>query len=193
MSSTRVQLAFATALSVVALSAFLGTARAQQAQPTPLPPVPVEPQAQPAPAPQPKQAQPAPQPKQIAQPKAAPKAAPKQAAAAPKATPAQAPVAADTIAGFAVTGFPGGQQRSKSLTVPTTAEAQRELATVPGAVSVVSDTAYRSTTPANTIKDVLDYVPGVIAQTQMGRRYAAINSWNRGCPGTSTCVAPTFI
>jgi iron complex outermembrane receptor protein len=59
-------------------------------------------------------------------------------------------------------------QRASSLTVPTTEEAQRALALVPGSVVVVPDTAYRNTTPASTIKDVLDYVPGVFVQPKWG-------------------------
>lgn len=64
-------------------------------------------------------------------------------------------------------GFPGGGQRKGALTVPTTEEAIRELATVPGAVTVVNDD-YKNSTPANTIKDVLDYVPGVFVQPKWG-------------------------
>ena len=55
-----------------------------------------------------------------------------------------------------------------SLTVPTTAEIQAELARVPGSVVVVPDTAYKQSTPATTIKDVLDYVPGVFVQPKWG-------------------------
>ncbi|MEQ1614430.1 MAG: TonB-dependent siderophore receptor [Hyphomicrobiaceae bacterium] len=95
-SALRLQIIFACALSVVALSAIYGGVRAQQAAPpsqgTQLPPVPVEPpvQAQPKQVPAPKQAAPAPQPKAATVPKrvAAPKVQPKQA-------PAQVPVAAD--------------------------------------------------------------------------------------------------
>ena len=54
------------------------------------------------------------------------------------------------------------------MTVPTTAQAQAILARVPGSVVVVPDTAYKYTTPASTIKDVLDYVPGIIAQPKWG-------------------------
>lgn len=55
-----------------------------------------------------------------------------------------------------------------SLTVPTTAEIQAELGRVPGSVAVVPDTAYKQSTPATTIKDVLDYVPGVFVQPKWG-------------------------
>ncbi len=54
------------------------------------------------------------------------------------------------------------------MTVPTTAQIQADLAKVPGAVVVVPDTAYKTSTPAATIKDVLDYVPGVFAQPKWG-------------------------
>jgi len=55
-----------------------------------------------------------------------------------------------------------------SLTVPTTAEMEAELGRVPGAVVVVPDTAYKQSTPATTVKDVLDYVPGVFVQPKWG-------------------------
>ena len=58
---------------------------------------------------------------------------------------------------------PGG-----SLTTPTTAQAEALLARVPGSVVVVPDTAYKNSTPAVTIKDVLDYVPGVFVQPKWG-------------------------
>ncbi len=67
----------------------------------------------------------------------------------------------------------GGQQgvgtaaRSGSLTVPTTAEATAEINQIPGGVEVVPDTVFKNG-PANTIKDVLGWVPGVIVQTRWG-------------------------
>lgn len=54
-----------------------------------------------------------------------------------------------------------------SLTVPTADEARRQIEQTPGAVEVVSDEAWRDT-PASTIKDVLDYTPGVFAQPKWG-------------------------
>jgi iron complex outermembrane receptor protein len=54
-----------------------------------------------------------------------------------------------------------------SFTAPTTTQAERELRQTPGSVTVVPDTQFnlqRSTT----IKDVLDYVPGVFAQPKWG-------------------------
>ena len=95
-------------------------------------------------------------PKQKAPPK---KATPKAASAGPKSAPAPVqPAALDPAA-----TPPGG-----SLTVPTTTQAEAILARVPGSVVVVPDTAYKYTTPALTIKDVLDYVPGVFAQPKWG-------------------------
>ena len=52
--------------------------------------------------------------------------------------------------------------------MPTTTQMQAILAKVPGSVVVVPDTAYKYTTPAMTIKDVVDYVPGVFAQPKWG-------------------------
>jgi iron complex outermembrane receptor protein len=59
-------------------------------------------------------------------------------------------------------------QRSGSLTVPTTAEAKAEIERTPGAVEVVPAEAYKASTPASTLKDVLDYVPGVFVQPKWG-------------------------
>lgn len=50
---------------------------------------------------------------------------------------------------------------------PTVAEATRQIDRTPGAVEVVPDTAFKNT-PVQTIKDVLQYVPGVIVQPRMG-------------------------
>jgi iron complex outermembrane receptor protein len=63
-----------------------------------------------------------------------------------------------TLPPITVTGAP-----ETSLTVPTTEQAQQRLDTIPGAVEVVPDTAFKSG-PANTIRDVLGWVPGVITQ-----------------------------
>ena len=54
-----------------------------------------------------------------------------------------------------------------SLTSPTTAQAERELRQVPGSVTVVPDTQF-NLQRSMTIKDVLDYVPGVFAQPKWG-------------------------
>ncbi|MBN8920386.1 MAG: TonB-dependent receptor, partial [Rhizobiales bacterium] len=55
----------------------------------------------------------------------------------------------------------------QSLVVPTTEAARAILARVPGAVAVVPDTAYK-TAPAQTLKDVVDWTPGVFAQPKWG-------------------------
>lgn len=56
---------------------------------------------------------------------------------------------------------------SASLTVPDTQQATRTIEQTPGAVALVPDTAYKNA-PAQTIKDVLDYIPGVFAQPKWG-------------------------
>src|SRR5690606_1203908 len=93
-------------------------------------------------------------------------AAPATATAGPSpemAVTAQAPGPGTSGGGKAVVG-----QRSGSLTVPTTAEATAEIQQTPGAVEVVSDQAYKPSTPSATLKDALDYVPGVFVQTKWG-------------------------
>ncbi|MFH1339765.1 MAG: TonB-dependent receptor [Pseudomonadota bacterium] len=70
-------------------------------------------------------------------------------------TPAVAPVAAD-------------QARGPALTVLTVQQALRDIQQTPGGVAIVPAEAYRNSTVANTIKDVLDYVPGVFAQPKWG-------------------------
>ena len=54
-----------------------------------------------------------------------------------------------------------------SLTVPNTAQATRAIQRTPGGVEVVPDTEFKDG-PANTIKDVLGWVPGVIMQPKSG-------------------------
>ena len=54
-----------------------------------------------------------------------------------------------------------------SLTAPTAQQAEREIQNTPGAVNIVPDTVLRSQR-AVTIKDVLDYIPGVFAQPKWG-------------------------
>lgn len=98
--------------------------------------------------------------------KVKPKAAQVQPApVAPAPAPAAQPAEANT-ASPALTGSP--LQRSGSQTVPTTAEARAEIQRTPGAVTVVPDTAYKASTPAVTIKDALDFTPGVFAQPKWG-------------------------
>lgn len=70
--------------------------------------------------------------------------------------PAVAPIAAND------------QVRGPSLTVLTVQQALRDIQQTPGGVAIVPAEAYRNSTVANTIKDVLDYVPGVFAQPKWG-------------------------
>lgn len=99
--------------------------------------------------------------------KQAGKARPKKAiAATPKEAPSAAPAPAPVAAGAPLTGSPA--QRTGALTAPNTAEARAEIQRTPGAVSLVPDTAYKASTPATTIKDVLDYTPGVFVQPKWG-------------------------
>ena len=55
-----------------------------------------------------------------------------------------------------------------SLTVPTPELARTEIQRTPGGVAIVRSEDYRTTTPAATIKDILDYVPGVFVQPKWG-------------------------
>jgi iron complex outermembrane receptor protein len=54
-----------------------------------------------------------------------------------------------------------------SLTVPDTAQATADIQRTPGGVEVVSDKAFKNG-PAQTVKDVLGWVPGVFAQSRYG-------------------------
>jgi iron complex outermembrane receptor protein len=74
---------------------------------------------------------------------------------APRREPAPAPAPA------APQGAPA------SLTVPNTEQARTEIERTPGAVEVVADTQFKNT-PAQTLKDVLEYVPGVFIQPKWG-------------------------
>ena len=47
-------------------------------------------------------------------------------------------------------------------------QALTEINNTPGGVAIVPAEAYRNSTVANTIKDILDYVPGVFAQPKWG-------------------------
>jgi iron complex outermembrane receptor protein len=55
-----------------------------------------------------------------------------------------------------------------ALTVMTVQQALRDIQQTPGGVAIVPAEAYRNSTVANTIKDILDYVPGVFAQPKWG-------------------------
>jgi iron complex outermembrane receptor protein len=60
------------------------------------------------------------------------------------------------------------QTRGPALTVLTVQQALRDIQQTPGGVAIVPAEAYKNSTVANTIKDVLDYVPGVFAQPKWG-------------------------
>lgn len=55
-----------------------------------------------------------------------------------------------------------------SLTVLTAQQALREIQQTPGGVALVTADAWKNSTVGNTIKDILDYVPGVFAQPKWG-------------------------
>lgn len=66
-------------------------------------------------------------------------------------------------AASAVSATPAGG----SLTIPTTEQARKKIQQTPGAVAIVPADAYKDI-KATTIKDMLDYVPGVWAQPKWG-------------------------
>lgn len=130
------------ALSILALTAVLSAPASGQESVTELPEITVTTST--------------PKAKGAAKPKARP--APTAASAPPQSLPTDAEAS----------GAPAPGSRSGSLSVPTTAEAAAEIARTPGAVEVVPDTAYKGSTPAVTLKDALDYVPGVFVQPKWG-------------------------
>ncbi len=89
---------------------------------------------------------------------------------APPSQPA-GPAAADASA-ESVSANPGIQispgMRSGSLTAPTAAEAKADIETTPGGVDLVPSEEFAKTTPSVTLKDALDYVPGVFVQPKWG-------------------------
>ena len=66
-----------------------------------------------------------------------------------------------------VQGAPSQSAPPASLTVPDTERARTEIDHTPGAVAIVPDTAFKNS-PAATIKDIVDWVPGVWAQPKWG-------------------------
>jgi len=71
--------------------------------------------------------------------------------------PATTPIAATAIG-----RVPG------ALTVLTAQQALRDIQQTPGGVALVTADAWKNSTPSSTIKDILDYVPGVFAQPKWG-------------------------
>lgn len=55
-----------------------------------------------------------------------------------------------------------------SLTAPSLAQTRQDLSRTPGAVGVIDADSYKRSTPALTIKDALDYTPGVFVQPKWG-------------------------
>jgi iron complex outermembrane receptor protein len=62
---------------------------------------------------------------------------------------------------------PSNAAATTSLTVPTTEAATTDIQRTPGGVEVVPDTQFKNG-PANTIKDILGWVPGVLIQPRWG-------------------------
>lgn len=60
------------------------------------------------------------------------------------------------------------QASASALTSPAAEQALRTIQQTPGGVALIPAETYRNSTPANTIKDVLDYVPGVFVQPKWG-------------------------
>ena len=132
----------ATAIAVVTMTD-IASAQSASSEATPLPPVVVEQTAVPA------------------------KAKTKKKSAAKKSS-APSNVATAPSAGAAASQGVGTTARAGSLSVPNTGEARDIIQQTPGGVELVPASAYKTSTPATTIKDVLDYVPGVFVQPKWG-------------------------
>jgi iron complex outermembrane receptor protein len=129
------------ARSLVASAAFMAAVPAVAQTPNALPPVTIDPP-----------------PQQRVTASRAPQRMAARAARAPRVRttpPATGPVASDLA-------------RGPALTVLTVQQALRDIQQTPGGVALVPAEAYRNSTVANTIKDILDYVPGVFAQPKWG-------------------------
>jgi iron complex outermembrane receptor protein len=61
-----------------------------------------------------------------------------------------------------------GRDSSGSLTAPSLERTRQELAKTPGAVSVIDADSYKRSTASLTIKEALDYTPGVFTQARWG-------------------------
>lgn len=96
------------------------------------------------------------------------KKAKKKTASKKAAAPSSAPVVPSEAAAPSTNNGVGVTVRAGSLTVPNTAEAQTAIQQTPGGVALVPGSAYQTSTPATTVKDVLDYVPGVFVQPKWG-------------------------
>jgi iron complex outermembrane receptor protein len=79
-------------------------------------------------------------------------------------------ITAGLLAGTVIHGSAPAQNRAADIVVtatPAIAEATAEIRRTPGGVALIPDTAFKDT-PVQTIKDILEYVPGVITQSRMG-------------------------
>lgn len=78
---------------------------------------------------------------------------------------------ATALSSCATSAFAGEDQSSDPAIIvvgtPTAEQAEQVIERTPGGVAIVPDTAFRDT-PVKNIKDVLEYVPGVIVQPRMG-------------------------
>lgn len=59
-------------------------------------------------------------------------------------------------------------EHEAALTAPSTQQARAQIKRIPGGVALVPESAWRDS-PAATIKDMLDYTPGVFAQPKWGK------------------------
>lgn len=72
-----------------------------------------------------------------------------------------------TLPDVVVAGAPAREELPVSLTIATEAAARAAIERTPGGAEVVPDTQWRDG-PSRTVKDMLDFVPGVFAQTKWG-------------------------
>ncbi|MET0222256.1 MAG: TonB-dependent receptor [Tardiphaga sp.] len=84
-----------------------------------------------------------------------------------RATVQRAAAPSATIPSSPATGAASNTASSGSLTAPNTAQATAEIQRTPGGVEIVPDKAFKNG-PANTVKDILGWVPGVLIQTRWG-------------------------
>jgi iron complex outermembrane receptor protein len=99
--------------------------------------------------------------------------APAQKRAAVPRRPANTPSARATRPSIAAAAqrpvaVPAAPSVPGALTVLTAQQALREIQQTPGGVALVTADAWRNSTVSNTVKDILDYVPGVFAQPKWG-------------------------
>jgi len=87
------------------------------------------------------------------------------AAAACAVAASPAALAQQTLPAITITADPRADRGA--LTVPDTEQAIADIERIPGGVEVVPDTQFKNT-PAQTVKDILERVPGVFAQPRYG-------------------------